>query len=142
MKKNAKYKLRYHILIFTFLNIFSINSFSQNPVKSDVCNDIASNIRAGNSKEIAHYFNTTVDLTILTQEDIYNKTQAELIVKNFFVKNTPKAFNIIHQGTSKEGSKYAIGTLETNQGGTFRTYLLIKQIAGKNYIQELRFEKE
>ena len=108
----------------------------------DIYDDINNAIQSGNSTVIAGYFNTTVDLTILAQEEVYSKTQAEIILKDFFSKNTPKTFSILHKGTSKEGSMYGIGSLLTNQGGSFRVYFYLKQIGGKSYIQELRFEKQ
>ena len=108
----------------------------------DIYDDINNAIQSGNSTVIAGYFNTTVDLTILAQEEVYSKTQAEIILKDFFSKNTPKTFSILHKGTSKEGSMYGIGSLLTNQGGSFRVYFYLKQISGKSYIQELRFEKQ
>jgi hypothetical protein len=109
---------------------------------ADVFDDISAAIRSGNAKQIGTFFNTTVDLTILNQEDVYGKAQAELILKDFFSKNTPSNFNIKHQGTSKEGAKYVIGNLLTSQGGNFRTYFLLRMLNGKFYIQELRFEEE
>ena len=108
----------------------------------DVYDDIGNAIKAGNSAAISEYFGSTIDLTILAKEDVYSKTQAQLILKDFFSKNTPKSFSILHKGTSKDGATYAIGSMLTNQGGSFRTYVYIKQIAGKNIIQEFRIEKQ
>lgn len=99
-------------------------------------------IRSGDAKSIARFFNTNVDLTIANQEEVYSKAQAEMVLKDFFSKNTPKNFTIIHQGVSKEGNKYAIGTLTTAQGSNFRTYFFVKESGGNSYIQELRFEKD
>ena len=108
----------------------------------DIFDNISSAIRTGDARQLSRFFNTNVDLTILNQEEVYSKAQAEQIVKDFFSKNTPKTFTIIHNGLSKEGSKYAIGNLVTIQGVNYRTYLYIKQSGGTEYIQELRFEKE
>lgn len=108
---------------------------------TDIYEKIAQHLREGNSKAITEYFDTTLELTIADRESVYNKVQAEIILKNFFVKNQPKAFQIIHRGASGEGAKYAIGSLVT-QNGTFRTYFFLK-LKGTNYvIQELRFEQE
>lgn len=108
----------------------------------DIFDNISMAIRTGDAKQLSRYFNTNVDLTILNQEEVYSKAQAEQIVKDFFSKNTPKSFSIIHNGLSKEGSKYAIGNLITTQGANYRTYMYIKQSGGTEFIQELRFEKE
>lgn len=125
------------------LTLFLIGGFTViSNAAFDIYDDISNAIQSGNSNVIAGYFNTTVDLTILAQEEVYSKTQAEIILKDFFSKNTPKSFSMLHKGTSKEGSMYGIGSLLTNQGGSFRVYFYLKQIGGKNYIQELRFEKQ
>ena len=108
----------------------------------DIFENISSSIRTGDAKQLSRFFNASVDLTILNKEEVYSKAQAEQIVKDFFGKNTPKSFTIIHNGLSKEGSKYAIGNLVTIQGVNYRTYLYIKQSGGTEFIQELRFEKE
>lgn len=111
-------------------------------VAYDIYDDISSAINSGNSIMIAEFFGSTVDLTILSQEDVYSKTQAQIILKDFFSKNTPKSFSILHKGTSKDGATYAIGSLITKQGESYRTYFFIKQVGGKNIIKELRFEKQ
>ena len=127
------------IIILTFPLLLTATVLS---ATADIYDEISVAIRAGSSQEVAKYINGNIDLTILTQENVYSKAQAELIIKDFFKKNTPKTFNIIHRGTSKDGAMYAIGNLTTTSGVVFRTYFFIKQSSGKYFIQELRFEKE
>ena len=134
MKKSFVIALQFFIVASSFLISVA--------VKADIYDEVSAAIRSGNSKDIARFFNANVDLAILTQEDVYSKVQAELILKDFFVKNSPKTFTIIHRGTSKEGAMYSIGTLTTAQGLSFRVYFFIKQTNEKYYLQELRFEKE
>jgi hypothetical protein len=108
----------------------------------DIYESISAAIRSGNATEISKYFSSSVDVTIMNQMDVYSKAQAEQVLKNFFDKNQPKSFKIIHQGISKEGAKYAIGNLLTIQGVSFRTYFYIKNNGGTENIREIRFEKE
>jgi hypothetical protein len=108
----------------------------------EVFDEISAAIRSGSSREVAKFMNSNVDMTIISQEDVYSKTQAEAILKDFFAKHPPKSFNFIHQGNSQEGARYAIGSYVTAQGTTFRTYVFVKQNGGKFFIHELRFEKE
>jgi len=110
--------------------------------QADILADIGNAIRSGDARAVAKYFSTTVDLTILQQEEVYSKAQAEQVLRDFFSKNTPRTFSLIHKGVSKEGAKYAIGTLVTAQGTTYRTYFFVKQTASGESIQELRFEKQ
>lgn len=108
----------------------------------DLLDDIANALRSGDSRSVSRYFGSTVDLTIISQEEVYSKVQAEQVLKDFFTKNPPRSFSLIHKGESKEGARYAIGTLVTAQGITYRTYFFIKQQGNSATIQELRFMKE
>jgi len=97
-------------------------------------------LKSGNTVELSKFFNTSIELAIPGQEDIYSSQQAELIVKSFFAKHVPTNFVILHKG-GKEGSQYAIGNLSTSTGN-FRVTLLIKQRENRPYIHQLRFEEE
>ena len=131
-----------------FLILFLILPFNvafSNIVEPVIIPDITKNvteaIRKGNYAELATFFNSSIDLTVLGKEGTYSKSQAQQIVKEFFQKNIPKSFNVKHQGKSSDGSNYLIGTLTTNNGN-FRVYFLIKTISGKSFIQQLQFEKD
>jgi hypothetical protein len=108
----------------------------------DIYDDISSAIRSGDAKQVASYFGNSVDLTLINQEDVYSKAQAELLVKDFFSRNSPKTFAIVHKGSSREGTLFAIGSLVTSSGKTFRTSFTLKMMQGKYIIQELRFEPQ
>jgi len=112
-------------------------AFSQN----DVLDNVASAIRTGNSKEIARYFDSNVEITILERESSYSKTQGEMVLRDFFSKNQVQAFDLKHRGTSGEGSTYGIGTLKTN-AQMYRVYYFVKQKGSQQVIQEMRFEKQ
>lgn len=109
---------------------------------SDIFENISQLIRSSDSRQISNYFGNNVDLTIINAEEVYSKAQAEQILKDFFTKNPPKSFSIIHRGVSKEGSKYAIGNYITINGNSYRTYVYVKTVGGAEQIQEMRFEKE
>ncbi|NVN95044.1 MAG: DUF4783 domain-containing protein [Bacteroidetes bacterium] len=120
---------------FTFISLLPENSLE------DITKNVTNAIRKGSASELAVYFNSSIDLTVPDKEGSFSKAQAEQIVKDFFTKNTPKSFEIKHQGKSADGSNYAIGTLVTNTGN-FRTYFLIKSIANKSCIQQLQFDND
>lgn len=125
----------------SFLLLF-ISLFSFQYTKADILDDVANALRSGDAKAVSRYFGNTIDLTIINQEEVYSKVQAEQILRDFFTKNTPRSFTIIHKGESKEGARYAIGTFITSQGVQYRTYFYIKQSGLAGTIQELRFMKE
>lgn len=97
-------------------------------------------IQTGNSKELAKYFDASVEIIIGEKEETYSKAQAEMVLKDFFTKNKPASFKLIHNGSS-QGSQYGIGTLITDKG-SYRTYILLKQKGETLFIQEIRFENE
>lgn len=111
------------------------------PAKADVFDDLASAIRTGNAKEVARYFNTSVELNIQDSEGVYSKSQAEMILRDFFSKHAPQKFTVVHRGSSSGGSRYAIGNY-TTADGTYRTSIFVKEVNGQMLIHEIKFEKE
>jgi hypothetical protein len=77
---------------------------------------------------------------VLENDNVYSKAQAQQIVNKFFSANEPEEFSIIHQGAT-ESARYAIGNLKT-KNGSFRVYFLLKSNEGKEYIHQLRIEKQ
>lgn len=104
-------------------------------------NAITKAISEGNAEALGQYFDQSVEISVLDNEDVYAKAQAIKVVKDFFAQNKPKSFSQVHQGTSKgNDSQYCIGNLVTATG-TFRVYIYLK-VNGNNYtIQELRFDE-
>ena len=108
---------------------------------NDIIADIGNSIKSGNASSVSKYFNSTLDMTTPDNEGTYSKTQAELILKDFFTKNLPASFTINHQGSSNDGSLYAIGTYVSGTS-SFRTYFLLKKVNTSYLIQKLEFEKQ
>jgi pyridoxal/pyridoxine/pyridoxamine kinase len=121
--------------------LFYVLILLQLSVAADTFDEVVTAIKSANSAGVAKYFNSNVELTILTSEGVYSKQQAEIIVKNFLTSNPPKNVVIQHKGSSAQGSKYAIANYECAQG-KYRVYIFMKESAGKMLIHELRFEKE
>lgn len=115
--------------------------FSVNTVYSQNFEGIAGAIRSGNASGIAANFQSNVEITIKDASNSYSKSQAEMVLKNFFASHQPKSFSIAHEGTSPEGSKYFIGALTTS-AGNYRTYVYAKAAGGSLTIQEIRFEEQ
>ncbi len=109
---------------------------------TEIFDEIAAGIKSGDVKMLSRNFNSSIDLTIGTAENTYSKAQAEQVLRDFFAANKPTGFTIVHQGLSKEGAKYAIGTMTTSQGGNYRVYLYVKQVGNTYQINELRFMQE
>lgn len=108
--------------------------------QSSITDNAASAVGAGNAKELAKLFGNNIDLAVADKEGVYSSAQAELILKDFFAKHSPKAFTIIHQGTSKQGLQYIIGNLVSDQN--YRVSFYIKKQGQVLSIQQLRIDAE
>lgn len=122
------------IFLFAGTFLFTIPAIAQIP------NEIILSLKSGNSRSLSEYFNQNVELVVPESDNVYSKAQAQLIVSDFFSSHPPQSFSVIHQG-GKEEAQYVIGNLGT-QKGTFRVYFLLKKSDGKNYIHQLRIEKQ
>jgi hypothetical protein len=127
-------KLGLTLFFFTGLLFFS------NQLKAQVPDEILQSLKSGDSKTLSEYFNQNVELVVLENDNVYSKAQAQQIVNKFFSSNVPESFNIIHNG-GKEDARYVIGNLATSTG-SFRVYFLLKKNNGKDYIHQLRIEKQ
>ena len=114
--------------------LFATQLQAQIPAQIQTC------FKNGDSKKLAEYFNNNIELVVLENDNVYSKAQAQQIVNKFFSTNTPEEFSIIHDG-GPESAKYAIGNLKT-KNGSFRVYFLLKPSEGKEYIHQLRIEKQ
>ena len=124
------------ILFSLFLLSFEVDQ------QLTVPEEIYSAIKAGNSKVLAKYFNANVELVIMDKEGVYSKTQAELILRDFFAKSTPSNLVKRHEGKSgKEASKYVICSLTTSKG-QYRVYFVMKSNNGEFTIHQFRIEND
>jgi hypothetical protein len=122
-----------HFLVLAMLMCF----FSSFIAKTGIDEVIAA-MRSGNAALAAKYFDNTVDIGMPDKTNSYSKSQAELVLKDFFTNNPVKSFEIIHKGENA-GSQFCIGTLST-KNGSFRTTIFMKQKGDGQVLQELRFE--
>ena len=103
--------------ILTFIIVFSL--------RADELEDILKiAFQTGNYKEIVKHCAEPVELRTNLEEGSYSKTQAEIVLRNFFNSFPATSFNFIHKGKSPNGARYSIGSY-THKKGTFRVYIKI-----------------
>lgn len=100
--------------------------------------DIAGAMRSGNVGQLARYLDTRVDISLPEKSDSYSKSQAEMIIRDFFTTNVVKNFQVKHKGENG-GSEFCVGVLQT-RNGDYRTTLFLKQKGEKQLLQEIRFQ--
>ena len=130
-------------IITIFLFIFCYFWFNPYLAESKDLPGITENItyaiRTGNSKSLAVYFNSTIEITLPGKEGTFSKVQAEMVIKDFFLKNPPAAFDINQKVSSSGGSQFIIGTYKSGNK-VYKVYLLLKPFDGQLLIQQLQFE--
>jgi Domain of unknown function (DUF4783) len=99
---------------------------------------IATAIRSGNVTQLSSYFDSRVDITLPEKSDTYSKTQAEMVIGDFFNNIVVENFRITQQGESG-GITFCTGILQT-QSGNFRTTIFFKQKDNKHFLREIRFQ--
>lgn len=100
--------------------------------------EVVNALKTGNTAQIVKYFDNTIEITMPDKSNSYSKSQAELVLKDFFNSNPVQRFEILHKGENA-GSQYCIGTLFT-KSGSFRTTVFMKQKGDRQLLQEIRFE--
>ena len=123
--------------IFTLFSILVIvSSFS---IFSGI-DEIISALNTGNATEIAKSFDNTVEITLPDKSNSYSKSQAEVVLRDFFTINPVKGFEVLHKGENA-GSQYCIGLLVT-KNASYRTTVFMKQKGSRQTLQEIRFENK
>ena len=123
--------------VFPFIILFAFITAGS---AQDIQTSIGNAIKAGNSKEIAKFFDKRVEVKIEASSNNYGADQAEMIVKDFLNKFSSRTFSVIHNGTSGGNAQFFIGSMQTNMG-SYRIYFYLKNVMGSNLIQEIRFER-
>ncbi len=122
---------RIFTLLFLSLTLFSFT-------KRLGIEEVVASLRSGNASQIAKYFDNTVEITLSEKTNSYSKSQAEVILRDFFNNNSIKDFQVLHKGDNG-GSQYCIGKLVT-RSSAYRTTIFMKQKGDKQLLQEIRFE--
>jgi hypothetical protein len=100
--------------------------------------DLASALEGGNAKEISKRFNSSVELILNHNQDVYGKSQAEQILKSFFDTNGPSfKYKDLHSNGKEESHCNFIGSLYTSKG-TYRVYIYIKN----DQIYQMRMDND
>ena len=102
--------------------------------------EVITAMKAGNSTDIARFFDNTVEINTPDKSNTYSKSQGELVLRDFFTTNVVKSFIVNHKGENSN-SQFCIGTLVT-KNGTYRTTIYIKLKGDKQLLQTITFEKQ
>jgi len=102
---------------------------------------VKTSFNKGDFSNLSNLFSESVDLTVLNTEGIFSNAQAKGVLKTFFENDKPKSFQVKHQGSSNDGTRYAIG-LYVSSKGSYRVYVLLKNKQENVKIVQLQIEEE
>jgi biopolymer transport protein ExbD len=133
-------KFIFSVLLFFMASLVFANN-GGHIIENPNLNGITKAFSEGDASALNTYMDAQVDISILGKEETYTKAQATDMLKSFFDKQKPRAFNINHQGTAKGNDAiYCIASLSGTTN--YSVYLYLKS-GGANYlIHEIRLDKE
>ena len=129
------------LILGLWLPKLCISQTLSNP-QENTSEQVIESIRKANAGKLSASFGNSIDLTLPSNDGTFSRTQAEMILKDFFRKNPPKSFTIKQQGSSKDGARFTIATYVSANDQKFRTYFLVKKLNGEYIVQLLQFEIE
>ncbi len=96
-------------IILTWMGmLLVVTAFAMNLSFSDIGDRILLSLKSGNAKEIAKDFSSSVSVTVLQDNGMYNRFQTELILNDFFTKNRPLRVSSVQRITSNREYHYFI----------------------------------
>lgn len=129
--------IRFLFPVLVFIMPFLHSTTNQ----ADFIDEMSSLFKSGNAKEIGKSFSSSVELTMLNEEDVYSKVQAEQILRDFFTKHVPVGSSILHPINSNLNYRFGVLSLVT-RNGKFRVSVTARKSGNVFLITELRIESE
>jgi hypothetical protein len=132
-----------NMFLFKFFSSFTILVLLLfgSPAFSDSIDPVVDAIRAGSSSDLAEYFESSISLNIDGQQGDYSKSQAEIVLKDFFKKNPPLGFSIVFKSETNSSLSSYIGEYKSSQN-QFRVLIKISQQGANSRIYSLEFVED
>jgi Domain of unknown function (DUF4783) len=125
-------------LLLTALAVILLGLSAFHFTQNTPIDQVVTALKKGNAGELSKYFDNTIEISLPDRSDSYSRSQAEIVLKDFFDTKGVQNFQAGHKG-SKNGSEYCIGVLIT-RSGSFRTTVYMKQKTDRQLLQEVRIE--
>lgn len=123
------------ILLFSSIALLVLGSAFK-PVTG--LDEVIGALRNGNAQELAKYADDKIEISLPDKSDSYSKSQAVMVLKDFFNNNGVTGFEVQFKGENG-GSQFCVGKLQT-KSGTYRTTVFMKTKDGKQLVKEIRFQ--
>ncbi len=101
---------------------------------------IISAIQGGSSSELARHLNESIALNISGKQGDYSKTQAEIVLKDFFKKYPPLEFSLVFKNENHNNISSYIGKYSSGKDN-FQIFIKISHSNSSFLIYSLDFIK-
>ncbi|HCN82706.1 MAG TPA: DUF4783 domain-containing protein [Sphingobacteriaceae bacterium] len=122
-----------------FFVLLLTSGFFNIPAKADILDDISALFKTGNATEISKYLAPSVEIGVLSDQNVYTKAQASAVLSDFFKKHPPGSSKTVHKLTSNPNHLFTVMVLSTTTGA-YRTSFSLSNASGKFLITEISFE--
>jgi hypothetical protein len=95
---------------------------------------------SNNASEIVNLGKEKILMNVLGKEGAYSKSQAGLVLKDFFIKKPCNTFKFIFKSKESADGCFAIGNYES-KNETYRVTIHFKKESGNFKIESLAIEK-
>lgn len=129
--------MRTKLLLMVVSLFISISAVSAQQI--DEVDTLAKYFRNSDSPNLSTLFSSTLELNILSEENLYSKAQAEQIIRDFFSKNKPVSVQIVHRLGSNPNYKLAVFSLATGKDN-FRISISLSNDGERFLIKQIRIE--
>jgi hypothetical protein len=126
-----------YLILSTFL-WFALPNPGEGSMES--IDPVISAIDTGSSSDLARYFNSSISLNVNGQQGEYSKSQAEIVLRDFFKKNPPIGFSLVFRSEKPSSLSTYIGEYASGQG-TFKVFIKVSQNDNSFRIYSLDFVK-
>lgn len=123
------------VSVFLLLSSPDLEGNSKNSI-----DPIVSAIGSGSSSELARFFDSSISMNVNGQQGEYSKSQAEIVLKDFFKKNPSRGFSIVFQNENPGSLSTYIGEYSSNQN-KFKVFIKVSQNSNSFRIYSLDFVK-
>ncbi|MDR4988332.1 MAG: DUF4783 domain-containing protein [Bacteroidales bacterium] len=128
------------LLVVLACCIIPVKGYSQDLTAAELIEHVGRAIERGSARDMARYFGQNADLYLPRAEGTFSKSQSEIILREFFSRNTPDVYTVMSQGNMGDGSVFVIGRLSTKEGRSYRSYFLIKRISQTYVLHHVQFD--
>ena len=127
-------------MIAPLLILFSAFSAFFTPSGQGDAEKFVSIFQSGDAANIETYFNPSIQLSTPGKQGVYSRSQAKMILTDFFSSNEPKSAIVASKGQSESGAQYVIIRLKTDES-LYKVSLFYRSSQNKIRIHELKIEK-